>query len=159
VAGAEIIGTAIGVLLLILVGYLLVGSTLSSAEIVASAQKDMTLQNEARLRTDITIFKPGVYGSSFNFSLNNTGNEVIGDFPHMDIFSYDSSSGYQRYTYDPSGTGGQNNWTIVKFDRDFVHPSMLDPGEAMWISVTYSGTPISIVVSTSNGVYASTQLP
>jgi len=50
-AGAEIIGAAISVLLLILVGYFLIGSALTTAETVASAQKDITLQNEARLQT------------------------------------------------------------------------------------------------------------
>jgi archaeal flagellar protein FlaF len=159
-AGAEIIGAAIGVLLLVLVGYIMVGSTLTSAEIVASAQKDMTAQNEARLQTHIEIYSARLESSNkFNLSLNNTGSETIGDFPHMDIFSYEGLSGYQRYTYTPNSNPVQGEWTIVKFDRDFVHPSMLDPGEAMWICATYSGTPTSILVSTSNGVFTSSPIP
>jgi flagellar protein FlaF len=158
-AGAEIIGAAIGVLLLVLVGYIMVGSTLSSAEIVASAQKDLTMQNEARLRTDIAVFSPYPPNGAgtFNFSLNNTGNEIIGDFSHMDIFSSNSSSSeYQRYIYDRSGISGQGTWTIIKFDRDVIHPSMLDPGEAMWICATYAGDkPKWVLVTTGNGVSAS----
>jgi len=156
-AGAEIIGAAIGVLLLILVGYLLIGSALTTAEIVTSAQKDITLQNEARLKTDITIYSPTFQPSSnFLFSLNNTGSESIDDFSHMDIFSYESSLGYQKYTYTKSSNAIAGEWTIVTFDRDFVHPNMLDPGEAVWICATYSSPPpVSILVSTSNGVVTS----
>jgi flagellar protein FlaF len=154
-AGAEIIGAAIGVLLLVLVGYIMVGSTLSSAEIVASAQKELTLRNEAALRTSITISSPKISSSYFNFSLNNTGNEVIGDFTHMDIFSWDGvSTGYQRYTYNQSGDIG--TWKIEKIDPDFIHPKMLDPGEAMWIRATFTpDTPTWILITTSNGVFTS----
>ena len=42
-AVAEIIGTAIGTMLIIIVAYLLVGNVLNAAEVVSNAQKDMTL--------------------------------------------------------------------------------------------------------------------
>jgi flagellar protein FlaF len=161
-AGAEIIGTAIGVLLLILVGYLLVGSTLSSAEIVASAQKDLTAQNEARLRTQVEISSTRLDSSNkwFNVSLNNIGSESIGDFPHMDVFSYETSTGYQRYTYTPNSNPVQGEWTIIKIYPDSVHPRMLDPGDAVWICATYTGNPpTSTLVSTSNGIYTSSRIP
>ena len=160
-AGAEIIGAAIGVLLLILVGYLLIGSALTTAEVVTSAQKDISMQNDARLKTDIAINYlsfPVTFPATntFKFSLNNTGSESIKDFPHMDIFSYESSWGYQRYNYTNSSNAFAGEWTIIQFDRDFVHPNMLDPGEAVWICATYSSPqPVSILVSTSNGVITS----
>jgi archaeal flagellar protein FlaF len=163
VAGAEIIGAAIGVLLLVLVGYIMVGSTLSSAEIVANAQKDITLQNEARLRTDMSFFPSSaqiintISSPNLTFCLNNTGSEVIGDFTHMDVFTT-NVSGTQHYIYD--STGGAGYWTIFQFDRDFVHPRMLDPGEAVWINATYVGEkPTTVLVSTSNGVYTSSPIP
>ena len=158
-AGAEIIGAAIGVLLLILVGYLLIGSALTTAEVVTTAQKDISMQNDARLQTAIAINYlsfPASPPNTFKFSLNNTGSESIKDFPHMDIFSYESSLGYQRYTYTKSSTANAGEWTIIQFDRDYVHPNMLDPGEAVWICATYSSPkPVSLLVSTSNGVVTS----
>jgi len=156
-AGAEIIGAAVGVLLLILVGYFLIGSALTTAEVVTTAQKDISMQNDARLQTAIIInYLSFPTGNTFEFSLNNTGSESIKDFPHMDIFSYESSLGYQRYTYTKSSTANAGEWTIIQFDRDFVHPNMLDPGEAVWICATYSlPKPVSLLVSTSNGVVTS----
>jgi flagellar protein FlaF len=161
-ASAEIIGAAIGILLMMIVAYLLVGSTLTAAEIVTTAQKDVTLQNEARLRTDINISSIWVQPlsfpplSTFRFYLNNTGSEIIGDFSHMDIFSLDSTSQYKRYTYSPSGSI-DGKWTIEKIDPDVIHPKMLDPGEGVWICATYTAgpNPVWILVSTGNGVYKS----
>ncbi len=42
-AVAELIGATVGVIILVLVAYVLVGSTLSTAQTVAEAQKDLTL--------------------------------------------------------------------------------------------------------------------
>lgn len=152
-AAAEIIGTAIGVMLLIIIAYILTGSTLMSAETMANAQKDLTLQNEARLRT---IISPptsiGYTSPTLIFSVTNNGSEIISDFEHMDIFTWDgSSSGYQHYVYDTS-------WhkTIV---NDLIHPNQLDPGETLQVQVTIAGsTPPSpkwFQITTSNGVSAS----
>jgi len=52
-AVSEIIGAAVGILLLVIVAYVIVGGTLTAGETIATAQKDLTLQNEARLRTSI----------------------------------------------------------------------------------------------------------
>ena len=160
-AVAEIIGAAIGVMMLVIVAYMLVGSVLTAAEVVNNAQKDLTLLNEARMRTDISFFpsytkivKPESFDLSF--CLNNTGGEVIGDFTHMDIFTT-NSDGMQHYKTNSINPG---YWKIFQFDRDFVHPGMLDPGEAVWINVTYVGVqPATVLVSTSNGVYTSTTIP
>jgi len=54
-AVADLIGAAVGVMLLVIVAYLLVGSTLSTAEIVTNAQKAVALQEQTQLRTDFTI--------------------------------------------------------------------------------------------------------
>ena len=159
-AVAEIIGAAIGVMLLVVVAYMLVGSVLTAAEVVSNAQKDLTLLNEARIRTDISFFPSSVQNSSLtelSFCLNNTGSEVIRDFTHMDVFTT-NSAGMTHYT--KATVPEEGYWTIIQFDRDFVHPGMLDPGEAVWINATYVGEkPVTVLVSTSNGVYASTTIP
>ena len=69
-AVAEIIGAAIGVLLLVVVAYLLVGGTLNAAETVGNAQKDLTLLNEARMRTSITISDTEIIDPNLNLRYN-----------------------------------------------------------------------------------------
>ncbi len=126
-AVAELIGAAVGVLLLIIVAYVVVGSTLSAAETVSNAQKDLTQLNEARLRTSITLNKTETNhsGQGLNFSVVNTGSEVISDFTHMDILisTGGQSGGYQRMTYDSSTCGIPGTWCINgNLVPDTIHP-------------------------------------
>jgi flagellar protein FlaF len=162
-AAAEIIGAAIGVLLLMVVAYVVVGATLTAAETVSNAQKDLTLQNEARLRTSISLNRSEIYSNTtqsvLNFSVTNTGNEIISDFDHTDIYTWDGDSlkDYQSYTYDKYQTVTAGNWSAT-IEYDAIHPNQLDPGEKMWVTVNYRGgtKPIWFQVTTSNGVYAQT---
>jgi flagellar protein FlaF len=166
-AVAEIIGAAIGVMLLLVVAYMLVGSVLTTAEVVTTAQKDITLLNEARLRTSISINRSEIFSNItpyvLNFSVTNTGNEIISDFDHTDIFTWDRfSAGYQEYTYDKYNlpeTATTGNWS-KKIENDLIHPEQLDPGEKMWVTVNY---PIGnetkwFQITTGNGVYAQTTI-
>lgn len=163
-AVAEIIGAAIGVMLLVIVAYMLVGSVLTTADVVSTAQKDLTLQNEARLRTSIMVNKSEIetpiVGKGFNFSVTNTGNEIISDFTHMDIYTWDGSESlYRYYTYRTS-CGTANTWCKVIIDPDTIHPNQLDPGEKMWVWATFtSDDPRWFQVTTSNGVNAQTTYP
>lgn len=166
-AVAEIIGAAVGVLLLVVVAYLLVGGTLSTAESVATAQKDLTSLHEARLRTSITIINPAINGSQIDFHIANNGTETITDLPHMDVFSYnrtDPYTGYYRYIYETTGYEGEGTWYIPGngFENDYIHPGQLDPGVAVWVVMIpspsepwYYPKPDTIQVTTSNGVSAS----
>jgi flagellar protein FlaF len=159
-AAAEIIGAAIGVLLLMVVAYVVVSSTLTAAETVATAQKDLTLQNEARLRTSLSLNRSEISNttSALDFSVTNTGNEIISDFDHTDIYTWDGdpSHDYQKYMYEKSPTVTPGNWSIW-FENDLIHPNQLDPGEKMWVTVNYIGAkPTWFQVTTSNGVYAQT---
>jgi len=165
-AVAEIIGAAVGVLLLVIVAYLLVGGTLSMAETVATAQKDLTTLQEARLRTSLTIVDHAINGSQLDFHITNNGNEPITDLPHMDVFSYnktDPYTDYDRYTYDDENTGSVGTWYIPGngFENDDIHPGQLDPGVKVWIVMIPSASepwdypkPDNIQVTTSNGVSA-----
>ena len=180
-AGAEIIGAAIGVLLLVLVGYIMVGSTLTSAEIVTTAQKDVTLQNEVRLNTgikirDIPTFPDPVFLSVSPYTLTlyikNTGSEAISDFKHMDIFIATDSTIPPNipihYSFDPAFLGAHNQntlqWSYTSpilvppsspVTPEKIHPNMLDPGEIMKVELTdFPSSPSSyeITVTTANGV-------
>ena len=158
-AVAEIIGAAIGVMLLVIVAYMLVGSVLTAAEVVNNAQKDNTLQQEIRLGTNFEIrdkIKTTVGPYFINVSINNTGREVIRDFSHMDIFAYLSdSTDYQHLTPDNDCTTDET-WCYRVSGN--VIPKQLDPDKTMWINATLSQSYDSIRIVTSNGVYHSTTI-
>jgi flagellar protein FlaF len=154
-AVAGIIAAAVGVMLLIVVGYVVVGATITTAETVTNAQKDVTLQNEMRLGTAIVITDPLKSSSNITSNITNTGTEIISDFRHMDVIVYDTGSNeYQVCTYATSGSPG--TWDITNRYQDFIHPSELDPGETYQIRVATTGSlPSWFQITTSNGVYAS----
>lgn len=157
-AVAEIIGAAIGVMLLVIVAYILVGSVLTTAEVVTNAQKDITLQQEIRLRTDFEIrdkIKTTVGPPYFiNVSINNTGHEVIRDFSHMDIFTFnsDGTGSYQHLT--PDNTCSTLGTWCYRVSGNVI-PNQLDPDKTMWINATLLPSYNSIRVVTGNGVYVS----
>jgi flagellar protein FlaF len=154
-AVAGIIAAAVGVMLLIVVGYIVVGATISTAETVTNAQKDVTLKNEMRLGTAIDITDPLRFSSNITSNVTNTGTEIISDFRHMDVLVYDSGSNdFQVCTYNPGGNPG--TWDIANRYQDFIHPSELDPGEKYQIRVATKGSsPYWFQITTGNGVYAS----
>jgi flagellar protein FlaF len=156
-AVAGIIAAAVGVILLIIVAYIVVGATISAAETVTSAQKDVTLQNEMRLGTAVVITDPVQSSSNITSNITNTGTEIISDFNHMDVLVYDSGlNEYQICTYNPGETGTPGTWYITSRFQDFIHPFELDPGEKYRILVTTRGSsPEWFQITTGNGVYAS----
>ncbi|MFA5347015.1 MAG: hypothetical protein WC294_02675 [Methanoregula sp.] len=164
-AVAEIIGAAVGVLLLIIVAYVIVGGTLSAGETIASAQKDLSSLTEARLRTSIILNKTetNLSGQGLNFSVTNAGNEMIGDFSHMDILirTGGEPSGYQHLTYNGNICGTEGTWCMYgDIVPDSVHPRQLDPGEKMWVWATFAGgSPVWFQVTTGNGINAQTTYP
>jgi flagellar protein FlaF len=158
-AVAEIIGAAVGVLLLVVVAYLLVGGTLSTAEIVVTAQKDLTAITDARLRTSLTI--SGVSANATNHGIDivavNTGNEPIHDLLHLDAYSFNNSKVYTHYTYDATNTGtATGTWSVLNFQDDEIHRKQFDPGVTMTITIVYPGEeyPSDVLLVTSNGVSA-----
>jgi flagellar protein FlaF len=157
-AVADLIGAAVGVILLVIVAYLLVGSTISTAEIVTNAQKTAVLQEETQLRTDFTISEINREDDyTFNCTINNNGTEIISDFKHMDVIVYDGTNNYQLCTYSTVASPG--TWTIVGYGNEVIHSHELDPGESYIIRVTTLGiSPHWFQITTGNGVYASKPL-
>ena len=156
-AAAGIIGTAVGVILLIVVAYVVVGATLTAAETVTNAQKDVTLQNQMRIGTAFTITDQ-IYNNSIIYSnVTNTGTEIIRDFNHMDILLYNNESDtYQNCIYNTTISGTQCTWEISEHYQDYIHPSELDPGEKYQFRVNTRGfSPDWFQITSGNGVYAS----
>ena len=164
-AVAEIIGAAIGTMLLIIVAYLLVGNVLSTAEVVSTAQKDVTLLEASRLNTDVSVEYVGIDGSNttsaLNFTVTNTGNQVISDFDHGTVFSYATSDQvFRQYRFEKNGGGTVGTWKISKIEKDLIHPNQLDPGEKLWALAYFAegSQPSWFEFCTNNGVYASAYL-
>jgi flagellar protein FlaF len=160
-AGAIIIASAIGILLLVLVGYVLVGSTLSSADSIASAQKDMAIQREKQGGTAIQITNALFIGTSFRFNLSNIGSVPISDFNRTDVFISYSQGTPVRYSFNgivsgnTPGDGTSKTWGYMTINPDTIHPYMLDPGETMIIRIDNSGTSPAVVnLTTPNGITA-----
>lgn len=165
-AGAIIIACAIGILLLVLVGYVLVGSTLASADSIASAQKDMTIEKEAQMNTAILITKAAFSGTNFRFNLSNTGSVPMGDFNQTDVFISYNQGTPVRYSFNGyvsgniPGDGSSKTWGYMAINPDTIHPYMLDPGETMLIRIDNAGTSPAVVnVTTPNGITAGNKSP
>jgi len=155
-AVSEIIGAAVGVILLVMVAYVVVGSTLFAAETVTTAQKDLTLQQEARIRTSIAISSITYNESIIHANLTNTGTEIIGDFKHMDVLVYDAGlNSYQNYTYSTNFPPSPISWAIENRYNEFIHPYELDPGETYRIQIHTGNSPRWFQMTTANGVSAS----
>ncbi len=158
-AVADLIGAAVGVILLVIVAYLLVASVISTAQIVNNAQKSASLLEEKQLKTDFTIGQTGIdlNTENINCTITNTGNEVISDFTHMDVIVYDNdTNNYQLYTYSTTQPQPPGTWTITNQGTYVIHSSELDPGETFRILVVTTGlSPHWFQITTANGVYAS----
>ena len=156
-AVAEIIGSAFGAIILIVIAYLLVGNVLTTAEVVSNAQKDLTILSEARLHTDLRITNVSITGPAVNLTVVNTGSQIITDFVHTTVFVYrDGDPGYQIYIYNATDTQTVGSWSKTILD-DYVHPGELDPGEEMFVNAYPASTPLRFEagICTNNGVYAS----
>jgi len=158
-AVSELIGAAVGVILLVIVAYVVVGSTLFAADTMANTQKDLTARQEARIRTAFSLsdqFNGTDQSYIIYANITNTGTEIISDFKHMDVIVYDKESGgYEVCIYDEAG-GTQGTWNIDTTYNEFIHPNELDPGERYHIRIVSKGNqPKWLQVTTANGVYAS----
>lgn len=153
------IGAAVGVILLVIVAYLLVGSVLSISQTVTSAQKSATLLEEQQLKTNFAISQAEVDATDINCTIKNIGNEPISDFSQMDVYVYDSGTGtFQLYRY-ASTPGTQGTWTITSTGTDIIHPGELDPGDTYRILVQTEGaSPAWFQITTANAVSASSYL-
>jgi len=154
-AAASLVVTAIGVLLLIITGYLLAGGVISLTETMVSAEKDMTAQNVKTSGTSIRI--TGTSGNStLSLILDNTGTERISDYDAMEVYVMAGEAMPELYHYNPSGGRG---WRISGISPDSVFPGSWDPGESLSITVITDGGPYSWVqVTTPNGISASAYL-
>jgi archaeal flagellar protein FlaF len=153
-----IIASAIIIVLLIVTGYVLIGGTLSTAQIVMVAQRAAAEKEGQRIHTQIEIMNASTNATTQQtfIEVKNTGSEVIRDFDHMEVYLL---QGTQPYTY--TNLSVPFNFFYRVIPPDLIHPGLLDPDEVANITVLYDGgrgDPSWVKVSTANGVYDSAYL-
>ncbi|MDO9539804.1 MAG: hypothetical protein Q7J09_07370 [Methanocalculus sp.] len=146
-AFANLIGAVVGIFLLLLVAYLLVGATLLTAETVMAAQRDMTEVHSTILSTSISINSAIATNETLSLIIKNDGNTII-DPKKMDVYTATSDSGHIR-----------KDWVQGNITPDGINPGLFDPGEYLNMTVDITGyNPTWVKVVTPNGIAASTYL-
>jgi flagellar protein FlaF len=146
-AVASLIGSAIGILLLIITAYVLVGGSIGTTETMVRAQTDMTAIHQQQLATSISIDEASGGGAIW-LVLTNRGGESIRDLNHLDVYVKGSSGETLLYT-GPNVTGSDGQWS-----KNFTS-SILNPGESVNLTVPYSGSgTITVRAITPNGAAA-----
>lgn len=154
---APLVASGIGIALLIVTAYVLIGGTLATTEVMVEAQTNLAAYQEARMRTAIEIQNAAIVGNeTLSVEVKNIGGESITDIPLMDI--YINSGSLPRYV--PYGQGDGTYWNSTEIAPDDIHPGQLDPGETLYIEIISDGRIEStwIQVVTPNGVRSSTYI-
>jgi flagellar protein FlaF len=149
-AFASVLASAVGILLLIITAYVLVGGTLTTTETVANAQADMTALHVKMLGTSIQIENTNISApGQLDVSILNTGSEPVADLAHLDVLLQSPGSAPVLKTQN-------SGWNLVSIAPDTVHPNQWDPGETLNITVVFSDpSPNWVQVTTANGAIAS----
>jgi hypothetical protein len=153
-AAASLVASALGIVLILVTAYILVGGTVMTSETVVNAQKDMTALQVKMIGTTMDI--TAVSSSNPRYiTIENTGSESIRNFEQVDVFLtfLDSAPTIYRYNAD----GGIGYWKKEIIVPDHIHPRQWDPGEVLNMSVEYpveAGTLIEVRITTGNGASA-----
>lgn len=152
-SAGPLVASGIGILLLVITAYVLVGGTLATTEVVVEAQNNLAMQQESRMRTAIAIQNMALAGDqALSVEVVNTGSEPIVDIPSIDVYLHIGDAP----VYVPHQEG-EIHWLPTGIEPDTIHPGQLDPGEVLTLQVTYEegADPAWIQVVTPNGVASS----
>jgi len=152
-AAATLVASAVGILILVITAYVVMGGTITLSETVTTSQKALVGQEAARLHTRVEITGASVVDAlkvAF-LEVKNTGSETVRNPDEMGLILL--HSGEPVFYTNSSGT-----WWY-RISPDAIHPGQLDPDEVMNISVTYTAVaPTWAKVVTGNGMYDSAYL-
>lgn len=151
-SAGPLVASGIGIFLLVVTAYILIGGTLTTTEVMVEAQNNLAAYQETRMRTAIMIQSTTLNNAALQIEVKNTGSEPIVDIPSIDV--YILSNGLPDYV--PYNTDGLH-WISAGIDPDEIHPGTLDPGETLTLTVTFSegDRPVWVQVVTPNGVSSS----
>ena len=144
-AFASIIGSAIGIILLIVTAYVLVGGVLTTTQIAMNAQSDMTAVHMKMLGTAITIDSASAGNSTpIIIHMRNTGSEPIN---LLNIIVFRQVPGTAPVII-PKGS--------ISISPD---TKQWRPTQELTMNVTYAGTyPVIVQLTTENGISAITEV-
>jgi len=169
-AGADVIGTAVCIILLVVMCYVVVGSIMMTSGMIINAQNDMTRSQQERMETSIAMAdcRYSVDGSLWriNFTVLNNGNQVIKNVNQTNVMVM---TGSNPPVYYPNGvnTGAAACLTRTwyydgSFDKDLsktnetLNPGQWDPNEYLlgqvWIGFNPSTTYTQVQVVLPNGM-------
>lgn len=155
-AVGELIGSAIGAMLLIYIAYVLVGGMLMTVETATLTQTELSHLQDDRLRTGIEVTAHSQGGGTVMVTLNNTGSVVVGNFTHMDLYLGNGTA--VPLLYHHSSAGADPAWSELGISAggapERVHIGELDPGEALEMAAPYTGELHWIKVVAGNGATA-----
>ena len=161
-AFASIIASAIGILLLIITAYVLVGGVLTTTQIAMNAQSDMTAVHMQMLGTAITPESTSVGNCTADtpphkiiMIMKNSGTEPI-DISHIDVFIV-KTTGTVPVRILKGLPCEPWKWSVYPDTKVQWRPT-----EDLTINVTYPDTdprPVKIQITTGNGVSAITEVP
>jgi flagellar protein FlaF len=145
-AFASIIASAIGILLLIITAYVLVGGVLTTTQIAMNAQSDMTAVHMQMLGTSFDINSVENSSSDIKLTLVNSGSEQI-DLNDINVFLQKSPPAtVLAPILIPKGSGS-GYWSVDPGTKILWRPT-----EELNMSVGYESTyPVVIQITTGNG--------
>ena len=166
-AGADVIGTAVCIILLVVMCYAVVGSIMMTSGVIINAQNDMTRSQQERMDTSITMADCrwssdlGLY--RINFTVLNNGNQVIKNINQTGVVVMMGSN--QPLYYNNGVNKGAATWYYDgSFDKDIsrtsetLNPGQWDPNEYLfgqvWIDFNPSPTYTQVQVVLPNGIKA-----
>ncbi len=155
----SLITSAIGLILILVAGYVVATGILVTSETVIGAQKEMNVVQIEILGTGITVTSspPGFDSETGKYNLTlsveNTGDAVISDLDELDIYILVNNE-MVRY----SGASIIPSPPVIA--PDTINPRFLDPDETLTITIEdIDGTPEWAKVTTPNGISASAYTP
>jgi flagellar protein FlaF len=151
-AFASIVSSAIGIVLLIVTAYVLVGGVLTTTQVAMNAQSDMMAVHMEMLGTAITIDSTSVENSTPNIihlNLRNSGSEPV-DLSTITVFL--KVQGSAPVLISKGSLAG--TWAIAPDIKQWR------PTEVLNMSVIYDNSdyPVIIQLTTGNGVSAITEV-
>ncbi|GLI46159.1 flagellar protein FlaF [Methanoculleus bourgensis] len=153
-SAGPLVASGIGILLLVVTAYVLVGGTLATTEVMVEAQSNLAMYQEARMRTAIEIQNTTIVDNeTLSVEVKNTGSEPVVDIQLIDVYINNGNAP----VYVPYKKEGGNYWNSTGIDPDHIHPGQLDPGETLTLRVPYEkdAQPTWVQVVTPNGVSSS----
>lgn len=152
---ATVVASAIVFSLVIIIAYIMMGTSLQMIDVVSSAQSEMTESQEERLRSSIEIYNSSIdtLPSRVYVYITNSGSETLKDFKYWDVYIIDTISEDPVLCTYTTESSGNNVWNITNIWPDYINPGLLDPEENASITIWCQNGPSKWVkITTPTGV-------